>query len=198
MKKILTQEKVMLAAEKIFGEKGFHAGTTKEIAEEAGVAEGTIFKYFKSKKDLLSCIISPIITKNAQTLIYSRKDEPIRDVLVWIATDRVKFLKSIFPVMKVILFEGQIDNTFRQKLFQEITSNVAKHLETLFAEKIKKGEIKSDLDPFIITRTFMPFVFGTALINEISNGAFFEPLSIDKTIPQSIDIFLKGIEKWTF
>lgn len=195
MKKILTQEKVMLAAEKIFGEKGFHAGTTKEIAEEAGVAEGTIFKYFKSKKDLLSCIIAPIIAKNAQSIIYARKDEPIKDILVWIAKDRVKFLKSIFPVMKVILFEGQIDNTFRQALFQEITSNVAKHLETLFAEKIKKGEIKSDLDPFIITRTFMPFVFGTALINEISHGAFFEPVGIDNTIPQSIDIFLKGIEK---
>ncbi|MFN4151411.1 MAG: TetR/AcrR family transcriptional regulator [Candidatus Sericytochromatia bacterium] len=195
MKKILTQEKVMLAAEKIFGEKGFHAGTTKEIAEEAGVAEGTIFKYFKSKKDLLIGIVGPIVTKNAQSIIYSRKDEPIRDILVWIARDRVKFLKSIFPVMKVVLFEGQIDNTFRQTLFQEITSNVAKHLETLFAEKIKKGEIKSDLDPFIITRTFMPFVFGTALINEISNGAFFEPLGIDNTIPQSIDIFLKGIEK---
>lgn len=195
MKKILTQEKVMLAAEKIFGEKGFHAGTTKEIAEEAGVAEGTIFKYFKSKKDLLIGLVGPIITKNAQSIIYSRKDEPIKDILVWIARDRVKFFKSIFPVMKVVLFEGQIDNTFRQALFKEITSNVAKHLETLFAEKIKKGEIKSDLDPFIITRTFMPFVFGTALINEISNGAFFEPVGVDNTIPQSIDIFLKGIEK---
>lgn len=195
MKKLNTQEKVMLAAEKIFGEKGFHAGTTKQIAEEAGVAEGSIFKYFKSKKELLSSIVAPIIDKNAKILIYSRKDEPIRDILVWIAQNRVKFLKSIFPIMKVVLFEGQIENSFRQNLFQEITHNVAKHLETLFSEKIEKGEIKSDLSPFIITVTFMPFVFGTALINEISNGQFFEPEGVENTIPQSIDIFLKGIEK---
>lgn len=195
MKRKTTQEKVMIAAEKIFGEKGFHAGTTKEIANEAGVAEGSIFKYFKSKKDLLVSIVAPIINKNAQNLIYSRKDDPIRDILVCIAKDRVQFLKSIFPILKVVLFEGQIDNSFRQSLFQEITSNVAKHLEILFAEKIEKGEIKSDISPFIITRTFMPFVFGTALINEISNGGFFEPFDVENTIPQSIDIFIKGIEK---
>lgn len=41
------------AAIKLFSQKGFTASTTKEIAEQAGISEGTIFRYFKTKKDIL-------------------------------------------------------------------------------------------------------------------------------------------------
>lgn len=44
------KEAVLKAAVKIFSEKGYSAATTSEIAKEAGVAEGTIFRYFKTKK----------------------------------------------------------------------------------------------------------------------------------------------------
>ena len=45
--------RIIKAAEKIFAEKGFDAATMSEIAEIAGVAEGTIYTYFNNKKDLL-------------------------------------------------------------------------------------------------------------------------------------------------
>lgn len=40
-----TQKKIIDAAIKVFSEKGFEGATTSEIAQEAGVAEGTIFRY---------------------------------------------------------------------------------------------------------------------------------------------------------
>ena len=43
------EEKILKSAIKIFSEKGFSASTTSEIAKDAGVAEGTIFRYFKTK-----------------------------------------------------------------------------------------------------------------------------------------------------
>src|SRR5699024_11474561 len=45
----------------IFAEKGFSATSTNEIAGKAGVAEGTIFRHYKTKKDLLITIIEPVI-----------------------------------------------------------------------------------------------------------------------------------------
>ena len=45
--------KIIRAAEKVFAEKGFDSATMSEIAEIAGVAEGTIYTYFNNKKDLL-------------------------------------------------------------------------------------------------------------------------------------------------
>jgi AcrR family transcriptional regulator len=48
---------ILHAAIKVFSQKGFNGATTKEIAQEAGVAEGTIFRYFSTKKDILHQIL---------------------------------------------------------------------------------------------------------------------------------------------
>lgn len=57
-KDVLTRkETIMQKALELFAEKGFHAATTKQIAERSGVAEGLIFYYFGGKRELLQQII---------------------------------------------------------------------------------------------------------------------------------------------
>src|SRR3954465_9363078 len=48
--------RIMDAAIKVFAERGFHTATVAEIARAAGVADGTIYLYFKSKDELLLSI----------------------------------------------------------------------------------------------------------------------------------------------
>src|SRR5687768_449040 len=47
------RERILSAAERIFAKHGFFAARVSEIAKDAGVADGTIYLYFKSKDDLL-------------------------------------------------------------------------------------------------------------------------------------------------
>lgn len=47
------RERILVAAERVFARCGFFAARVSEIAKEAGVADGTIYLYFKSKDDLL-------------------------------------------------------------------------------------------------------------------------------------------------
>src|SRR5579862_8898694 len=47
-----TKERILAAALKLFKEKGLEGTTTKEISKESGIAEGTLFNYFKTKEDL--------------------------------------------------------------------------------------------------------------------------------------------------
>src|SRR5436190_12701843 len=47
------RERILVAAERIFARHGFFHARVSEIAREAGVADGTIYLYFKSKDDLL-------------------------------------------------------------------------------------------------------------------------------------------------
>src|SRR5512141_961309 len=46
-------ERILEAAVKVFARKGYTAATVAEVAREAGVADGTIYLYFKSKDDIL-------------------------------------------------------------------------------------------------------------------------------------------------
>jgi AcrR family transcriptional regulator len=46
------RKRIVTAALSLFQSKGFEATTTKAIARKAGIAEGTVFNYFKSKEDI--------------------------------------------------------------------------------------------------------------------------------------------------
>jgi AcrR family transcriptional regulator len=54
------KELVLETAIKLFAINGFHATATAKIAKEAGVANGTLFQYFKTKEDLIVTIFISI------------------------------------------------------------------------------------------------------------------------------------------
>ncbi len=62
------REKIINAAAKFFGEKGYHNTTTSEIAEAAGVAAGTIYIYFNSKEELIVAVFEEFLGRHMERL----------------------------------------------------------------------------------------------------------------------------------
>jgi len=54
----LKRERLLEAARSLFAERGYAATTTAQLAREAGVAEGTVFHHFASKRALLEAVAS--------------------------------------------------------------------------------------------------------------------------------------------
>lgn len=52
------REEVTAAAFEVFLKEGFHRATTREIAQRAGISQGSIFSYFKDKEEILFHIFS--------------------------------------------------------------------------------------------------------------------------------------------
>jgi len=50
------RDQILRAAVKIFGERGYSSATISDIANEAGVAHGTVYLYFRSKADILQSL----------------------------------------------------------------------------------------------------------------------------------------------
>ena len=57
------KKKTLVAAIELFSQQGYNGTSTAQIAEKAGISQATIFKYFKTKSDLLSEIMQPMISK---------------------------------------------------------------------------------------------------------------------------------------
>ena len=68
-KRMESEQAIMLAAQHLFAEKGFDATTSKEIARDANLAEGLIFKYFQDKRGLLQQLMQDWFDKNLNDLI---------------------------------------------------------------------------------------------------------------------------------
>jgi AcrR family transcriptional regulator len=62
------KEKILAAADQIFGEVGFDAATTREIAERSGVNKALIHYHFKSKEGLLEALLDGYYEKLGETL----------------------------------------------------------------------------------------------------------------------------------
>src|SRR5438309_4745135 len=51
---------ILEAASRVFAGQGFHRTTVREVAREAGIADGTIYLYFASKQDLLLALLGQL------------------------------------------------------------------------------------------------------------------------------------------
>src|SRR5229473_3440185 len=59
---------ILEAARKIFAKKGYEAATVDDVAEAAGVAKGTLYLYFRSKREIyLAALRQDILTLNRET-----------------------------------------------------------------------------------------------------------------------------------
>lgn len=106
------QSRILRAAIDIFAEKGFNGGSTSEIAQKAGVAEGTIFRHYKTKKDLLLSIVAPVMSKLIAPFVlrdlsrvfdvrYDSVDQFLRAVIM----NRLDFLTRNIDIVKIMIQE---------------------------------------------------------------------------------------------
>src|SRR5207245_966193 len=59
---------ILEAARKIFAKKGYEAATVDDVAEAAGVAKGTLYLYFRSKREIyLTALRHDVLALNRET-----------------------------------------------------------------------------------------------------------------------------------
>ena len=59
--KAATRQRILEAAGQLFASKGFDAATTRDIADAAGVASGTLFNYFATKEAILASLAAEAV-----------------------------------------------------------------------------------------------------------------------------------------
>jgi AcrR family transcriptional regulator len=146
------QAKILESAIEIFSEKGYAATSTSEIAKKAGVAEGTIFRHYKTKKDLLLSIVTPVITKFAVPFfathfvnqVFDEQPSDYQVLLKKIIWNRYEFAKKNVPLLKIILQEVAFHPEI-QKSYQEV---FVKKVFPKFDEVIRANQSEGKLVDF--------------------------------------------------
>ncbi|MFZ5966616.1 MAG: TetR/AcrR family transcriptional regulator [Bacillota bacterium] len=200
-KPLTTEEKIIQSAVEIFSQKGYSGTTTKEIAQNAGIAEGTIFRYFPKKKDLLHKILYKVIETVAPNIIGSGLDEIFRDhngksdreTIVAFIENRLNLIEKNWPLIKVVMTEAQYHQDIQQLFFKKIVPPIKQMVDRFFEEGIKQGRFKN-YNSGVITIMLMG-ALGSNLL-AIKTGVMDEKImSRREVIEQIADILLTGICK---
>ena len=81
-KKRDTERRIVECARKLFGDKGFEQTTTRDLAEAAGIATGTLFNYFPTKEALaMTIVLDALEGARAEFEDRLRGDEPLEEAL---------------------------------------------------------------------------------------------------------------------
>ncbi|MBU7005390.1 TetR/AcrR family transcriptional regulator [Phosphitispora fastidiosa] len=188
------RQQIMDAAIKVFAKKGFNGTTTREIAREAGIAEGTIFRYFKTKKDLLLSLVSPYVVQSLADTLEEVCGEDDETVLKAILRNRLKIINKNIDLVRLLLAESQFHPELRELFVAKIVMEAAGLLERYIAQKIEDGEYK-DIEPAIAVRALAGMTGIFVLWREYLAGEKYIAFEDEKVVDAIADIYLNGIRK---
>lgn len=194
------EEKILKSAIRVFSEKGFSAATTSEIAKGAGIAEGTIFRYFKTKKDILRGILiqminllsGKLVMGGVEKILADQSHKDMRSILRAILYDRMKLLDNVFPMARVVLTEAMFHEDVREAIFQNVISRAMGMFRTAHADMVQKGLIRECIEPEVLFRS----ILANVAIFIAQRKLFSDKLpmeDMDKEFDKMLDVLLYGI-----
>jgi AcrR family transcriptional regulator len=141
-------DEILIAARDVFCEKGYENAAVSEIAARIGVVEGTVYKYFASKRELLLKVLEhwyeQMFGDYARDLAGIRGSRHRLRLLVW------RHLRSIreFPLLCRLMFrEVRSEADYHGSDLHAMNRRYTQFLLEVIENGVAAGEFRADLPP---------------------------------------------------
>ena len=112
---------ILDAATTVFAEKGFHRATIKDIARQAGIADGTIYTYFASKTEVLLAILNRLNeTTEREQQFAQGNEQDVRSFFRAYLQQRIALLWPNAEVFRAVLPEMLVNAELRDLYYQQV------------------------------------------------------------------------------
>ncbi|AZZ60223.1 TetR/AcrR family transcriptional regulator [Oenococcus sp. UCMA 16435] len=174
------QQAVLNASLILFAEKGYEKTSTSDIAKKAGVAEGTVYKQFKTKKNLLINGIAPILKTVFENAInefsennLKDKEMTLHDYLARIVKDRSNFIEKNLPAIKVILNQMLTNPEFAKIVIAKFKISLEAYVNPIL-NNLRQNKQLINLPNYQIFRFIFSSVAGTVISYHVNNKGSLE------------------------
>ena len=162
--------RIINAAINTFSEKGFEATRTREIADRAGVAEGTIFRYFPTKNailermvPLLIRVMMPRISGPIERILSTHTNDPVEEIWFEILIDRIRMIRDNGRFIKSVLPELIHRAPLLNQLKSSILPVIEQHIAHVIEYGLARGELKKTLDHRIVMQQMLGFILSYSM-----------------------------------
>jgi AcrR family transcriptional regulator len=187
-----TREKILAAARACFAKGAFDDVSTREIAKQAGVAEGTIFNHFPTKEDLVMSCVGEQMAEAIEKGLYTMEPE-------WCFVDKMMHVAS-YRFAQVGLNPGLWQVIMQQVVFAPRTgvvhqvmenSGLIRAIEGLIIDGQLSGELNAELEPLSIQKNLMALFLFT--IHEHMSTQNYDCEDMCATLRGLLETQVKGI-----
>lgn len=195
------RQQIMVAAKRIFTDKGFGRATMEDIANEAELSPGTLYLYFRSKDELCVSLSLRVLQYLLIRMEHLNNDAQVESI------DKILQLKKALldvyefdPLILTNLFYLQSNDTVNS-LSPELKSDI-KHLSdealnkisSIFISAIESGAC-IDCPPAVLAKTIWSMFYGIVLWEKGSSGKIPEVDLLEPLIDSAFKVFERGIRK---
>lgn len=193
------RQQIIVAAKRVFSEKGFNKATMEDIAKEAELSPGTLYLYFKNKEELYASLSLRILQYLHIRVAHVNKEyklDPIQklDTLIEAMYDVYDF----DPLIIINMFHLQSSETLKN-LSDELLGEIKGLSKTsigaianIFKEGIAQGVIKKH-HPNALADIFWSLFSGVVLWEASKKIIDDKKDYLKETLRSSFEIFKQGV-----
>lgn len=196
------RQQIIVAAKRVFSEKGYNRSTIEDIAQEAELSPGTLYLYFKNKEELFTSlslrILQYLLIRLKEVAVDTEND----------ATAKLDQLKKVLfdvyafdPDALINLFHLQSSETLKnlsRPLLDELndlTRRALKALAGIFEREISSGVFQSHQSPIVLADILWSLYSGVILWEASKKAVDEKKDFLEQTLSAAFEIFERGITK---
>lgn len=192
------QQAVLRASMELFANQGFNQTSTRQIAQRAGVAEGTVYKQFKTKDEILAAIMRPIkeflvptVTTEFSQKILGGNPPELHEFIRSVFLDRLNLMAANHNFIRLALMLLIEHRDF----MPGVVANVKKNVLVPFTKIIKHYQSQGQINPSLTPDTVLQLIISTLLSYGIQMALFDAHFDIEQAATTGAELVLHGISK---
>ena len=185
------EAQILDAAARVFAKNGYARATTREIAAEAGVSEGTIYNYFDSKRDLLIAMSSRMALESLEQLDALPPREDVKAYVLALVENRFHLLLKNIDLVRALMPEVLVDDDLRTAYINEVLAPAIHYLGEYIESRAEVGVFR-EVNTHVVARAMIGSVmsFGFLWLQQPSE---LEQVSREEVISEVVGLFLDGL-----
>jgi AcrR family transcriptional regulator len=168
------RQQILSAAQICFRRNGFHSTSMQDVIAEAGLSVGAVYRYFKSKDDLITSIAETVLDGADQIFEDLASHNPPESLLETMAralsfVDTQTGPEGIFPLALQVWAEAQRDPVLADFVAEKYTT-IRQHFVAAAVRARDAGELPADADVAAIGAVLFGMLPGYALQRILAEG----------------------------
>lgn len=146
------RKQILIAAGKCFFNKGFHGASMKEICDAAELSPGSVYRYFKSKEDIIEAMVEEDRKEHRDIFEQIKKQDNVFESFLRLVDEHFNhnYTDEYLSLNCEVMAESA-RNAGVRKIVESYNEEIINHLRDIFKIAQSKGEINNgiDIDSFI-------------------------------------------------
>jgi AcrR family transcriptional regulator len=195
------RQQIIVAAKRVFSDKGFNKATMEDIAKEAELSPGTLYLYFKNKEELYASLSLRILQYLHIRVTHVNKESSLNPEQKLRALMEAMYdVYDFDPLIIINMFHLQSSETLKnlsESLLEEIKDLSQKSIGAIakiFEEGIGKG-IYLDRHPVALADIFWSMFSGVVLWEASKKIISADKDYLKSTLATAFELFERGIRK---